>query len=153
LQLDAHTDLRQDFHGDTMSHACVMRRVYDMGIPFKQYGIRSGTKEEYEFMKENDTLLYDFSKLEVYIHYLKQNNFPLYITLDLDILDPSIFPGTGTPEPGGIDFNHLMKIIKMLQGCNIVSFDIVELSPYYDLSGVSTVVAYKILREMMLLSF
>lgn len=77
-------------------------------------------------------------------------NIPLYITIDLDVLDPSVFPGTGTPEPGGVFYHELQEAIMQLKGLNIVGFDLCELSPHYDSSGVSTLVACKVLRECLL---
>lgn len=151
IHFDAHTDLRDDYMGEKLSHASVIRRSWDFMGDGKiyQFGIRSGEKREFEWAKEH-TNLTKFS-CEGLAEAVKEiGDKPVYITIDLDILDPSIFPGTGTPEPGGITFKEMMEAIKTMQGLNIVGADIVELAPQYDTSGVSNAVACKILREMVL---
>ncbi|MCY6356255.1 agmatinase [Clostridium sp. ZS2-4] len=151
IHFDAHTDLRDDYMGEKLSHASVIRRSWDFMGDGKiyQFGIRSGEKREFEWAKEH-TNLTKFS-CEGLAEAVKEiGDKPVYITIDLDILDPSIFPGTGTPEPGGITFKEMMEAIKTMQGLNIVGTDIVELAPQYDTSGVSNAVACKILREMVL---
>lgn len=151
IHFDAHTDLRDDYMGEKLSHASVIRRSWDFMGDGKiyQFGIRSGEKREFEWAKEH-TNLTKFS-CEGLAEAVKEiGDKPVYITIDLDILDPSIFPGTGTPEPGGITFKEMMEAIKTMQGLNIVGADIVELAPQYDTSGVSNAVACKILREMIL---
>lgn len=151
IHFDAHTDLRDDYMGEKLSHASVIRRTWDFMGDGKiyQFGIRSGEKREFEWAKEH-TNLTKFS-CEGLAEAVKEiGDKPVYITIDLDILDPSIFPGTGTPEPGGITFKEMMEAIKTMQGLNIVGADIVELAPQYDTSGVSNAVACKILREMIL---
>lgn len=151
IHFDAHTDLRDDYMGEKLSHASVIRRSWDFIGDGKiyQFGIRSGEKREFEWAKEH-TNLTKFS-CEGLVEAVKEiGDKPVYITIDLDILDPSIFPGTGTPEPGGITFKEMMEAIKTMQGLNIVGADIVELAPQYDTSGVSNAVACKILREMVL---
>lgn len=151
VHFDAHADLRSDYLGETLSHATVMRRVHDNISSGKvwQFGIRSGTKEEFLFAKENTQMCrFDLSMLDDAIEQI--GDAPVYVTIDLDVLDPSIFSGTGTPEPGGITFKELVDGITKLDKLNIVGSDIVELSPHYDQSGVSTAVACKVLREMLL---
>jgi len=146
VHFDAHTDLRQEYLGEEMSHSAVMYHI-GMLIGFeniKQIGIRSGTKEEFEIMEANNTRL-DFPEQ---LSKLKNKN--VFVTIDLDVLDPSIMPGTGTPEGGGLTFNELMNWIKELKGLNIVGADVVELSPHYDASGVSTAVAAKVIRELLM---
>ena len=153
LHFDAHTDLREDYLGEKYSHATVMKRVWDLLSDDRiyQFGIRSGLREEFEWSSKGHTFInkFSFNLLDDVIK--KTNDKPVYITIDLDILDPSIFPGTGTPEPGGISFNDMITIIKKISSLNIVGADIVELSPDYDTSGVSTAVACKIIREMLLI--
>ncbi len=152
LHFDAHADLRDDYLGEKLSHATVMHRSVEMiDGDLYQLGIRSGTKEEFEFSKENsriDTCKFNFDKLDEYLEKLKGKN--VYVSIDLDVLDPSIFPGTGTPEAGGVDFNTLLNAVLKLKDINIVGCDVNELSPSYDPSGVSTAVACKVLRELML---
>ncbi|MBZ4672171.1 agmatinase [Deferribacterales bacterium Es71-Z0220] len=145
IHFDAHADLRDDYLGDTLSHATVIRRISDItgfGKIF-QYGIRSGTKEEYQLIKKHNTLNRPIDDIKKII-----GNAPVYLTVDLDVLDPSIFPGTGTPEPGGYTYIQLLEKIRNLHDMNIIGCDVVELSPHYDQSGVSTIVAAKIIREL-----
>lgn len=154
IHFDAHTDLREDFLGRKLSHATVLKRCYDLlgDGRIYQFGIRSGDSSEFNWAKEGHTHLrkFDLVGLEQCIQNLK--DVPVYITIDLDVLDPSIFPGTGTPEAGGITYKELQDAILNMRGLNqIVGADIVELSPHYDHSGVSTAVACKVLREMVLL--
>lgn len=152
IHFDAHADLRDDYLGEKLSHATVLHRVWDIVGDNKifQFGIRSGEKEEFEFAK-NHTYMnkFDMKTLDEVIAKLK--NKPVYITIDLDVLDSSVFPGTGTPEAGGITFKELMNAIMLFQNLeNIVAFDINELSPMLDASGASTACACKVLREMLL---
>jgi len=152
IHYDAHTDLRDEFFGEKLSHANVIKLIYDEMKEGKiyQFGIRSGTKEEFEFGKTHTNL--HFNTLDGLSHIIKDiGKHPIYVTIDLDVLDPSVFPGTGTPEPGGVSFNDLIESLLLLKGLNIVGADIVELSPHYDASGVSNVVAAKVLREVSLL--
>ncbi|WZL75006.1 agmatinase [Clostridiaceae bacterium 35-E11] len=151
LHFDAHTDLREHYMGEKLSHATVIRRIWDfMGDDrIYQFGIRSGEKEEFEWAKEH-TKLTKFSSKTLVDAVKEIGDRPVYVTIDLDILDPSIFSGTGTIEPGGISFYEMMEIIQNIKNLNIVGADIVELSPHYDTSGVSTAVACKILRELVL---
>ncbi|MCT4509545.1 MAG: agmatinase [Tepidibacter sp.] len=152
IHFDAHTDLRDDYLGEKLSHASVIRRCWDFMGDNKiyQFGIRSGEKTEFEWAKEH-TNLTKFSCKGLKEAVEKIGDKPVYITIDLDILDPSIFSGTGTPEPGGITFNEMIEAIKTMEPLNIVGADIVELAPQYDTSGVSNAVACKILREMSLI--
>jgi len=152
IHFDAHTDLREDYLGEALSHATVIRRIYDQVGDGKinQFCIRSGLKEEFEWAKKHTHLeKFTYNTLESCVKRLKDK--PVYITIDLDVLDPAVFPGTGTPEPGGINFHHMMEIIAILNNLeNVVGMDVVELSPKYDASGVSTAVACKTLRELVL---
>ena len=152
IHFDAHADLRDDYLGEKLSHATVLHRVWDIVGDNKifQFGIRSGEKGEFEFAK-NHTYMnkFDMKTLDEVIAKLK--NKPVYITIDLDVLDSSVFPGTGTPEAGGITFKELINAIMLFQNLeNIVAFDINELSPMLDTSGASTACACKVLREMLL---
>lgn len=152
IHFDAHTDLREDYMGEKLSHATVLRRAWDLVGDGKifQFGIRSGTREEFEWAKTH-TYLEKFSvdTLSSKLEELKDK--PVYLTIDLDVLDPSIFPGTGTPEPGGIFMKELLDAIVSMKGLNFVGADVVELSPHYDTTGVSTAVACKVIREVALL--
>ncbi len=151
LQFDAHTDLREDYLGQVYSHASVIRRCWDIVGDNKifQFGIRSGEKIEFEWAKEHvHTTRFNFDGLDEIIEKLKGK--PVYFTLDLDVLDPSEFPGTGTPESGGVTFVELHNAIRKLSVLNIVGLDMNELSPIYDQSGQSTALACKLLREILL---
>ncbi|SHI56594.1 agmatinase [Geosporobacter subterraneus DSM 17957] len=154
LHFDAHTDLRGDYMGEELSHATVIKQIWDFlgDGRIYQFGIRSGLKEEFYWAeKEGHTFMnkYGYDRLDEAVQKIKDK--PVYVTIDLDILDPSIFPGTGTPEPGGITFKDMLDILQKLDGLNIVGADVVELAPDYDPTGVSTAVASKILRELMLI--
>ncbi len=151
LHFDAHADLREDYLGAKLSHATVLHRVWDLvgdGRIF-QFGIRSGERAEFQWGKDHiATHKFDFSGLDEVIKQLRDK--PVYFTLDLDVLDPSVFPGTGTPEAGGVSFLELLGACRKLDKLNIVGCDINELSPPYDQSGASTAVALKIMREILL---
>lgn len=152
IHFDAHADLRDDYLGEKLSHATVLHRVWDIVGDNKifQFGIRSGEKGEFEFAK-NHTYMNKFDMKTLYEVIAKLKNKPVYITIDLDVLDSSVFPGTGTPEAGGITFKELINAIMLFQNLeNIVAFDINELSPMLDASGASTACACKVLREMLL---
>ncbi|MCL2378348.1 MAG: agmatinase [Defluviitaleaceae bacterium] len=151
LHFDAHADLRDDYLGAKLSHATVMRRVWELlgDNRVHQFGIRSGEKSEFLWGKNHvNTQKFNFDGLGHIVESLKGK--PIYLTIDLDVLDPSIFPGTGTPEAGGVSFSELLGAINLLHGSNIIGFDMVELSPIHDPSGVSTAVACKLLREILL---
>lgn len=151
IHFDAHTDLREDYLGETLSHATVMKRVWDLIGDGKlyQYGIRSGERAEFYWAKEHTKLnKFNFNGLNKAVKELEGK--PVYFSIDLDVLDPAEFCGTGTPEAGGVNFKQLLEAIIEVGKLNIVGFDIVELSPSYDPSGRSTAIACKILRELIL---
>lgn len=155
IHFDAHTDLRDDYLGEKLSHASVIRRCHDLlgdGRIF-QFGIRSGDRTEFEWSKQGHTFLnkFDFRGLEKVIEELDEK--PVYFTLDLDVLDPSCFCGTGTPEAGGVTFRELLSAVTKVANLNIVGLDMNELSPIYDQSGASTALACKLLREILLLIY
>ena len=146
VHFDAHTDLREEYLGEPLSHSAVIRHSAEI-IGFenlKQIGIRSGIKEEFELMKKYNTLIHEHKELDVF----KDKN--IFVTVDLDVLDTSIMPGTGTPEVGGLDFNQLVGWFKYLSQFNIIGADVVELAPDYDASGASTAVATKVIRELLM---
>lgn len=153
IQMDAHLDLMDELFGNKYSHGSVMRRIHDIlgdsGQIF-QVGIRSGSKVEYEFARQN-TRLFEFNTLEFLKNIHELNNKPIYLTLDLDLFDPSLISGTGTPEAGGIFFQEYIDVLKKLDKLNIVGADVVELSPQIDPTHVSSIVASKILRELLLI--
>lgn len=151
IHLDAHTDLRTEYLGEELSHSTVIRQAWNLVGDGKihQFGIRSGEKDEFEFAVAHTNLhKFHVEGFEKTVAQLRGK--PVYFTLDLDVLDPSIFCGTGTPEAGGITFKELLRVILQLEQLNIVGCDVNELSPHYDQSGTSTAVACKITREIIL---
>lgn len=151
VHFDAHTDLRDDYLGEKLSHATVIKRVSEIvGMDnILQIGLRSGTKEEFDLVNKHDSLVkgvHDFEhKLQKFV------NNPIFVTIDLDVLDPSIMAGTGTQEAGGLFYNEFLQYLMTLNGLNIVGGDVVELVPNLDKTGVSTSTASKIIREFLLL--
>lgn len=146
IHFDAHTDLREEYLGEEMSHSAVVRHISTIIGPenVKQIGIRSGMKDEFDFMKKHNTLVKEYKELDT----LKGKK--IFVTVDLDVLDPSVMPGTGTPESGGMQFNELIGWFKYLKNFDIIGADVVELAPDYDASGVSTAVATKVIRELLM---
>ncbi len=154
IHFDAHTDLREEYLGVKLSHASVIRRVWDMTGDGKiyQFGIRSGERKEFYWAEKHTKLhKYDFEGLNEVIEEISDK--PVYFTIDLDVLDPSVFPGTGTPEAGGVSFMDLLNAILAVSKLNIVGMDVNELAPNLDPSGASTAVACKIVRELLLAVF
>lgn len=151
VHFDAHADLRQDYLGEEYSHATVMRRCHELtgdGRIF-QFGIRSGDREEFRWGRRHvSTCLFGFDTLQETVESL--GNKPVYFTLDLDVLDSSVFPGTGTPEAGGVTFRELQTALAKISSLNIVALDMNELNPMLDASGASTAAACKLLRELLL---
>ena len=153
IHFDAHADLREDYMGVSLSHACVIRRCHNIlgdGRIF-QFGIRSGDRSEFHWAKEGHTELrkFNFDGLGATLCSLKGR--PVYLTIDLDVLDPSCFPGTGTPEAGGVSFLELLDAVTdVCQNASIVGADINELAPSLDASGASTALACKLVRELLL---
>jgi agmatinase len=155
LHFDAHADLREEYLGEQLSHACVMRRCWELlgDNRIYSYGIRSGAREEFEWAKEHICLkgtkkaVHLFSEQEIGAARGK----PVYLTIDLDVLDPSEFPATGTPEAGGITFEELRRAIESYCAeFSVVGCDLVEYAPPYDANGVCAATAGKILRELLL---
>lgn len=153
VHFDAHADLRDDYLGVQLSHACVLRRCHDLigDGRIHQFCIRSGEREEFRFASQHtDMHPFTFDGLPELAEHLKQTQVPVYLTIDLDCLDPSAFPGTGTPEAGGVSFLQLLDAIRTITQGNIVAADVNELAPMLDTSGVSTATACKVLRELLL---
>ena len=153
IHFDAHADLRDDYLGARLSHACVLRRCHELlgDDRIHQFCIRSGEREEFRFAAQHtDFHPLSFEGLEETVRELKEKNVPIYFTIDLDCLDPAAFPGTGTPEAGGVTFLELLEAIRMVAQGNVVGADVNELAPMLDASGVSTATACKVLRELLL---
>ncbi|WP_034451762.1 agmatinase [Butyrivibrio sp. AE2032] len=153
IHFDAHADLRDDYLGANLSHACVIRRCHDLVGDGKihQFCIRSGDREEFRFADSHtDMHKFDFDGLKELCEELSSDKLPVYLTIDLDCLDPSVFCGTGTPEAGGVNFTELLSAIIEVSRTEIVGADVNELAPMLDQSGASTAVACKVLRELIL---
>ena len=153
IHFDAHADLRDDYLGAQLSHACVMRRCHELTGDGKihQFCIRSGEKAEFAFAKAHtDMHKFNFDGLKELAEELAEAHTPVYLTVDLDCLDPALFCGTGTPEAGGVSFTELLDAILTVSKTNIVGADVNELAPMLDASGASTAAACKIVREMLL---
>lgn len=153
IHFDAHADLRDDYLGAKLSHACVLRRCHEIvgDGHIHQFCIRSGEREEFQFAsRHTDFHPFTFEGLGETVRELKEKQVPVYFTIDLDCLDPSVFPGTGTPEAGGVSFLELLKAIRTVSQANLVGADVNELAPMLDASGVSTATACKVLRELLL---
>ncbi|MCR5824242.1 MAG: agmatinase [Lachnospiraceae bacterium] len=153
IQFDAHCDLRDDYLGAKLSHAAVVRRCHDFlgDGRIHQFCIRSGEKTEFEFAKKHtDMHKFNFNGLKELIADLKEKNVPVYLTIDLDCMDSGIFPGTGTPEAGGVSFMDLLNAIIETSKCNLIGADVNELAPMLDNSGMSTATACKVVRELLI---
>ena len=152
IHFDAHADLREDYLGVTLSHACVIRRCHDLLGDGRiwQFGIRSGTRGEFAFMKAEHVVTEPFA-LKTLPKVSFPEGTPVYLTVDMDVLDPSEFPGTGTQEAGGVRFTELLAALRdVLARFRVVALDNVELSPPLDPTGRSTALACKLLREELL---
>ena len=153
IHFDAHADLSDELDGSKYSHACPIRRCYEEleDNSVFQFGIRSCSKEEKEFIK-SENIYTEFNDCKTLEKKLKEiGNKPVYITVDLDVLDPAIFSGTGTPESDGFSYNKLLdSIFLCIEKCNVVGIDNVELLPSNDKKDNSTVLACKLLREELL---
>ncbi len=153
VQFDAHADLRHEWNGSPNSHACAMRRTLDFLPPDRllQVGIRSGTREEFQEMHKHNRLVAPTA--EALRAALSQfGNPPIYLTFDIDFFDPSLVPGTGTPEAGGIDWPTCESLLRILDNHSLIAFDLVELAPTLDPTEASCCLAAKLLRELLLIS-
>jgi agmatinase len=152
LHFDAHADLREEYIGETHSHATVIRRAIDLigGDNVYQFGIRSGTRDELKFAKAHtnifmDQLLEPLSRIVP-----KVKGYPVYVTLDIDVVDPAFAPGTGTPEPGGCTSKEIIQAIHMIGDLNVVGMDLVEVNPMLDHTDRTALLAAKLIREAIL---
>ena len=160
LQLDAHADLRDSWLGARHSHACAMRRCLEV-LPsgqLLQLAIRSGTREEFQELAQTQRLIHhrpdqDSTTLATSLRQAlaPHQGKPLYLTVDLDWFDPAVMPGTGTPEPGGFLWPHFAALIEVLQEHQLVAADVVELAPQLDPTGISSVLASKVTRSLLML--
>lgn len=151
FDLDAHFDLRDSYYGIKYSHATVMRRIAEViGVEnLFQFGIRSGTKEEKDFSAGSNLHTLSSKSLEEAL--LKSCDRPIYLTVDIDVLDPAFAPGVGTPEPGGTSSREILDFLSFLQNGNIVGFDLVEVCPPYDPSSITATLGAKLILEILFL--
>ncbi|MEO2083055.1 MAG: agmatinase, partial [Desulfurobacteriaceae bacterium] len=149
VHFDAHADLRNEYSGTPFSHACVMRRVLNLGVDIVQVGIRSMTEEEFSLRKESDRII-TVERLEELPALLSQIKMPVYFTVDIDFFDPAFAPGTGTPEPCGASPVDFFETLYKLPTVEVLGFDVVEVSPPYDPSGITQALGAKIVREFIL---
>ena len=151
FHLDAHTDLREEYMGETLSHATVIKRCMDFmdGNSIYQFGVRSGLPEEF-LLGSQETNFYPFEVLEPLRNTVNEiGDRPLYVTLDIDVVDPAYAPGTGTPEPGGCSAREILRAVHLLGGCNVIGMDLVEVMGYGDPAGITGVLAAKIIRDAL----
>lgn len=153
IHFDAHADLREQYLGMSLSHATVMRRISEVIGSDKifQFGIRSGTREEFAYARDNTNIYPELNTENIARVAQGLNGRPVYISLDIDVLDPAYAPGTGTPEPCGCSPNQLFSALEALSGLNVVGFDLVEVCPPYDQSERTAIMAAKLVREAILL--
>jgi agmatinase len=154
IHIDAHADLREQYEGEPLSHSTPIRKAANLigGVNVYQFGIRSGTREEFQYARQNINL-YPFEVLEPLRKVLPSlANRPVYVTIDIDVLDPSAAPGTGTAEAGGITSKELLAAIHAIaqSEVKVVGADLVEVAPIYDPSEQTPIVAAKLVREMLL---
>jgi agmatinase len=154
IHIDAHADLREQYEGETLSHSTPIRKAAELigGDHIYQFGIRSGTREEFTYAKEN-LHIFPFEVLEPLKKVLPElSGRPVYVTIDIDVLDPSAAPGTGTAEAGGITSKELLAAIHAISNSdlNVVGADVVEVAPVYDHSEQTQIVAAKLVREILL---
>lgn len=152
VHFDAHADLREDYLGEKLSHATVLRRVSELIKPqhLYQFGIRSATRDEVKFARES-VHFYPQHVLEPLTACLPElKGRPVYVTIDIDVIDPAFMPGTGTPEPGGISSAEALQAVRLFSQLDIVGMDLVETMPAYDVSQRSAVLAAKLVRESLL---
>lgn len=150
IQWDAHTDLREAYQGHPIGHATVMRRILDGGCPLVQLGIRAGTQEEFALARRRSLLVSRGVHLpDPLLATLRSR--PLYLSVDIDVLDPSVAPGTGNPEPDGAAYPELLAALQSLRGHRIAGMDVVEVAPPWDPGGRTPVIAASLVRDMLLL--
>lgn len=155
IHIDAHADLRNTFHGMKYNHATVMRLIAEncLSSPKSlfQFAIRSGTRDELEWGRAN-TVLFPGKLYRPLVESIKEiGKRPVYLSLDIDAIDPSAAPGTGTPEPGGLSVSEVFESLALMKEMNVIGFDIVEVSPPLDVNNITAVLAAKITRECLIM--
>lgn len=154
IHIDAHADLREQYEGEPLSHSTPIRKAAELigGHNIYQFGIRSGAKEEFQYAREH-VHFYPFDVLEPLQRVLPElAGRPVYVTIDIDVLDPSAAPGTGTAEAGGITSKELLAAIHAIaqSEVQVVGADVVEVAPIYDPSEMTQITASLLVREMLL---
>jgi agmatinase len=155
IHIDAHADLREQYEGEPLSHSTPLRKIAELIGPENvyQFGIRSGSREEWAYARESGIHFHPFQVAEPLKGELPSlAGRPVYVTIDIDVLDPSAAPGTGTTEAGGITSGELLEAVHLIarSDANVVGFDLVEVAPIYDPTEMTPIVASKIVREMLL---
>jgi agmatinase len=156
LQFDAHPDLREEFLGERYNYASALARVMDTVPPERVYqvGIRTGAREEYHRRRPHFFPMYPMVSghpVEVVRRLLPElQRHPLYVTIDIDVLDPAEAPGTGSPEPGGLRVPELVEIVRSLEGCQVIGGDLVEVAHAWDPTGRTGIAASWVIREALL---
>lgn len=152
IHIDAHADLRDEYLGERFSHATVMRRVAELigGKNIFQFGIRSGARDEFEFARTNTNMYLNKVVEPIAENIYQLKGRPVYVSLDIDVVDPAYAPGTGTAEPGGCTSKEIIHAVHLLGQLDVVGFDLVEVSPVYDPSQRTVILAAKLVREAIL---
>ncbi len=152
IHLDAHTDLRDRYEGSSINHATVMRRVSDITGPDRliQLGMRAGTEDEFSWMREQGTWMQWGPGLGKNL-LRRVGGCSVYLTLDLDVLDPACLSATGNPEAGGWFYDDMERFYHALSRMHVIGADVVELNPRLDPSEAGTITAAKIVRELLLI--
>ncbi|MBM4286450.1 MAG: agmatinase, partial [Deltaproteobacteria bacterium] len=156
VALDAHADLRESYDGSKLSHACALRRLYELGRPLTILGVRSYSEEEYQLLRVAPRLTVFMARdlatpegWEKAVQHLQDIRGPVYLTIDLDALDPAVLPAVGTPEPGGLTYRQVLTVIRTLAGRGpIIGADLVELAPIPG-HRVSEFTAARLLYKML----
>ncbi|MGB7440946.1 MAG: agmatinase [Coleofasciculaceae cyanobacterium] len=154
IQIDAHADLRHEYEGSIHNHACVMRRIVEMGLPTLPIGIRSLSQEEANLIKEKSIPVFWARKIAQQPNWIKQalgkiTTQKVFITIDLDGIDPTLIPGVGTPEPGGLNWYALTNFLRQVFATyQVIGCDVMELAPVAD-SVVSQYTAAKLVYKLI----
>jgi len=154
VQIDAHGDLRHEYEGSIHNHACVMRRIVDMGLPTLQIGIRAICKEEADLIKAKQLNVIRAREIATQPDWVDRaissiTTKRVFLTVDLDGIDPTLIPGVGTPEPGGLNWYSLTGFLRrVFESCEVIGCDIMELAPVAD-SVVSEFTAAKLAYKLI----
>lgn len=154
IQIDAHGDLRYEYEGSIHNHACVMRRIVDMGLPTVQIGIRAICKEEADLIKEKNLTVFRAREIAIQSDWIENAiaaipTQKVFLTIDLDGIDPTLIPGVGTPEPGGLNWYAVTTFLRrVFETYQVIGCDVMELAPLAD-SVVSEFTAAKLVYKLI----